>query len=344
MRRHGNLYEKITSSENIKLAYVRTRKGKTWQQQVRTFDLNIEENLKRIQEILINKAFKTSVYRTKRIHEPKERVIYIVPFSPDRIVHHALMNILEPIYKPMFIHDSYACIEGKGLHGGSQRTMEFVRANKYCLKCDISKFYPSIKHDILFNILKRKIKCKDTLGLIKAIIYGIGGGQNVPIGNYTSQWFGNIYLNELDQHAKHIYKIKHYIRYCDDFVFFHNDKAELRKIAKGLKVFLDERLGLKMSKCELFPVSQGVDFLGYRHFPRYVLLRKSTAIRVKRRLKILPRLFEAGRINFEYFRSCIASYTGWMRWANCHNLGLKLQMDRLQEILNVAGKATAQAI
>jgi hypothetical protein len=251
------------------------------------------------------------------------------------------MNILEPIYKPMFIHDSYACIEGKGLHGGSQRTMGFVRANKYCLKCDISKFYPSIKHDILFNILKRKIKCKDTLGLIKAIIYGIGGGQNVPIGNYTSQWFGNIYLNELDQHVKHVYKTKHYIRYCDDFLFFHNDKAELRRIAKDLKVFLTETLGLKMSKCELVPVSQGVDFLGYRHFPRYVLLRKSTAVRVKRRLKILPRLFEAGRITLEYFRSCIASYSGWMRWANCHNLSLKLQLDKLQEILNVAGKATA---
>jgi len=343
MKRHGNLYERITSTENIKFAYAKTRKGKTWQRQVRVFDLNIDENLKRIQEMLVSKKFKTSVYRIKYVHEPKERIIYVVPFAPDRIVHHALMNILEPIYKPMFIHDSYACIDGKGLHAGSQRTMEFVRVNKYCLKCDISKFYPSIKHDILFNILQRKIKCKDTLNLIKAIIYGIGGGQNVPIGNYTSQWFGNIYLNELDQYVKHVYKVKNYVRYCDDFLFFHNDKAELRRIAKYLKIFLDKTLGLKMSKCELFPVSQGVDFLGYRHFPKYVLLRKSTAIRVKRRLKILPKLLAAGRITLIYFRSCIASYTGWMRWANCHNLGLKLQLDKLQEILNVAGK-TAQAI
>jgi len=343
MKRHGNLYERITSTENIKFAYAKTRKGKTWQRQVRVFDLNIDENLKRIQEMLVSKKFKTSVYRIKYVHEPKERIIYVVPFAPDRIVHHALMNILEPIYKPIFIHDSYACIDGKGLHAGSQRTMEFVRVNKYCLKCDISKFYPSIKHDILFNILQRKIKCKDTLNLIKAIIYGIGGGQNVPIGNYTSQWFGNIYLNELDQYVKHVYKVKNYVRYCDDFLFFHNDKAELRRIAKDLKIFLDKTLGLKMSKCELFPVSQGVDFLGYRHFPKYVLLRKSTAIRVKRRLKILPKLLAAGRITLIYFRSCIASYTGWMRWANCHNLGLKLQLDKLQEILNVAGK-TAQAI
>lgn len=343
MKRHGNLYEKITSLENLKFAYARTRKGKTWQRQVKTFDLHIEENLKIIQELLMKKTFKTSAYRTKQVYEPKKRTIFIVPFSPDRIVHHALMNVLEPIYIKMFIRDSYACIAGKGLHAGSQKTMEFVRANKYCLKCDISKFYPSIKHDILFNILERKIKCKDTLSLIKEIIYGIGGGQNVPIGNYTSQWFGNIYLNELDQRAKHVYKTKHYVRYCDDFLFFNNDKAELRRIAKDLKTYLSETLGLKMSKCELFPVSQGVDFLGYRHFPKYVLLRKSTAIRVKRRLKILPKLLEAGRITLEYFRSCIASYGGWMRWANCYNLGLKLQLNKLQEILNVAGK-TAQAI
>jgi len=308
------------------------------------FDSNADENLKKIQQMLVNKIFKASKYRTKRIHEPKERVIYIVPFLPDRIVHHALMNILEPIYKPMFIHDSYACIEGRGLHAGSQRTMEFVRANKYCLKCDISKFFPSMKHDIIFNIIKRKIKCKDTLGLIKVIIYGLGGGRNVPIGNYTSQWFGNIYLNELDQRVKHVYKVKHYIRYCDDFLFFHDDKNELRKIAKDVKTFLNERLGLKMSKCNLFPVSQGVDFLGYRHFPRYVLLRKSTAARVKRRLKVLPRLFAAGRITFETLRSCVASYTGWMRWANCHNFGLKLQLDNLQEMLDAAGKTAAQAI
>jgi len=344
MKRHGNLYERITSFENIKLAYAKTRKGKTWQHQVKTFNINAEENLKRIQEMLINKVFRTSLYHTKHIYEPKGRVIYIVPFSPDRIVHHALMNILEPIYIPMFIHDSYACIEGKGLHAGSQRTMEFVRANKYCLKCDISKFYPSIKHDILFNIFKRKIKCRDTMNLIKAIIYSMSGGQNVPIGNYTSQWFGNIYLNELDQRVKHVYKIKHYIRYCDDFIFFHNDKAELRRIDKDLNIFLNERLGLKTSKCELFPVSQGVDFLGYRHFPKYILLRKSTAVRVKRRLKRLPQLFETGKVSFEYFRSCIASYTGWMRWANCHNLGIKLQLDRLQEILGATRKASTKTI
>jgi len=114
MRRHGNLYEKITSIENIRLAYAKTRKGKTWQRQVKTFDLNVEENLRTIQQLLINKTFKTSVYHTKIVHEPKERVIFIVPFSPDRIVHHALMNVLESIYKAMFIHDSYACIDGKG--------------------------------------------------------------------------------------------------------------------------------------------------------------------------------------------------------------------------------------
>ena len=338
------MYEKIASFENVKLAYKKTRKGKTWQKQVQTFDLNLEENLKKIHGMLVSKTYQPSPYKTKQIHEPKERTIFIAPFSPDRIVHHAVMNILEPIFMPIFIHDSYACIQGKGLHAGSKRTMEFVRANKYCLKCDISKFYPSMSHDILFKILERKIKCKDSLALIKNIVYSIGGGKNVPIGNYTSQWFGNIYLNELDQRAKHVYKIKHYVRYCDDFLFFHNDKKVLRKIADDLRVYLADRLGLKMSKCELFPVAQGVDFLGYRHFRNYILLRRSTAARVKRKLKILPLLFEKGRITFEYFRSCVASYAGWMCWANCHNLGLKLQFERLREILNVAGKAEPQTI
>jgi hypothetical protein len=164
----------------------------------------------------------------------------------------------------------------------------------------------------------------------------------VPIGNYTSQWFGNVYLNELDMRAKHVYKIKHYVRYCDDFLFFSNDKSQLQEISKDLKVYLADTLGLRMSKCELFPVSQGVDFLGYRHFPRYVLLRKSTAVRIKRRLRMLPKLFESGRITLGQFRSSIASSLGWMMWANTHNLSLKTQIDKLMEFIN--GKTAVQAV
>ena len=334
MKRHNNLYDKICDIKNIRLAYNRARQGKNWQRAIKAFMIDTEGNLLKIQKILLNRAFKPSPYTVKQIYVPKTRDIYIVPFNPDRVIHHALMNVLEPIYSKLFIFDSYACIIGKGIHRGSKRTMEFVRKDKYCLKCDIAKFYPSMDHDILFTIIQRKIKCKDTLRLIHDIIYSIDGGKNVPIGNYTSQWFGNLYLHEIDMYAKHVLKMKHYVRYCDDFLFFHNDKAYLKKCAVLIRKFAAEKLALRLSKCALFPVSQGVDFLGYRHFPNYVLLRKSTATRVKRRLKLLPILFKKGRITLEQFRSSIASSFGWMKWANTYNLGLKLQIGKLMEMVN----------
>ena len=342
MRRHNNLYEKIASIENLRLAFKNASKGKNWQRSVKEFRTDTEVKLLAIRDSLLNKTYRPSPYRVKQIYIPKTRDIYIAPFNPDRVIHHAIMNVLEPIWEKLFIYDSYACIKNKGLHRGSRRTMDFVRHNKYCLKCDISKFYPSMKHDVLFRIIQRKIKCKDTLALLKAVIYSVPDGHNVPIGNYTSQWFGNMYLNELDYRAKHVYKIKHYVRYCDDFVFFSEDKRQLRWIAEDVKTYLAQELGLRMSKCELFPVANGVDFLGYRHFPNYVLLRKSTTVRIKRRLRMLPKLFEAGRITLEQFRSSIASSLGWMMWANTHNLSLKTQIEKLMEIAN--GKKLAQAV
>ena len=332
MKRYGNLWQKIISMDNLKLAYKKARKGKTWQKSIKVFDKDIEGNLLKIQASLINKTFRTSAYNTKTIYEPKKRKIYILPFAPDRIVQHALMNALEPIWTSFFIFDSYACLLNKGIHRGSLRTMEFIRKNKYCLKCDIAKFYPSIDHDVLFAMIKRKIKCKDTLQLIQEIIYSSPGGKNAPIGNYTSQWFGNLYMNELDQFAKHVLKVKCYIRYCDDFLFFGNDKKELHRIALAVEDFLANTLKLTMSKCNLFPVKQGVDFLGYRHFRGYILLRKSTAKRVKRRLKVLPLLFKKGRISLEHLRASLASTLGWLMWANTYNLALKLQIDNLTQL------------
>lgn len=202
------------------------------------------------------------------------------------------------------------------------------------MKCDVSKFYPSINHNILYNIVQRKIKCEDTLWLIKDIIYSIGGGVNVPIGNYTSQWFGNLYLNKLDQFIKHEYHIKDYIRYCDDFILFHDDKKILGEMKNVIKEFLKEKLQLELRKCDLFPVSRGVDFLGYRHFRGYILVRKSTAKRVKKRLKRLPILLNKGKISIDQYRSSLASTMGWLKWSNSYNLRKRLQIDALMEICN----------
>ena len=335
MRRHNNLYNKITDINNIRKAYLDAKKGKGWQNTVKNFELNLEENLLAIQQSLINKTFTTSSYKTKIITEPKKREIFVLPFAPDRIVQHALLNVLEPIWDKLFIFDSYACRKGKGIHKGSSRTMRAVRNNKYCLKMDIKKFYPSIDHDILYSIVQKKIKCLDTLWLIKDIIYSIGGEKNVPIGNFTSQWFGNLYMNEVDQWLKHQHKIKYYVRYCDDFCVYSNDKKYLHQIAKAVEEYLDKNLKLCFSKCDVFPVIQGVDLLGYRHFPEYILLRKSTAKRVKKRLIGLPKLLKKGLINFEQFRSSIASTWGWVKWSNSYNLQIKTKLRILMSSILV---------
>ncbi len=333
MKRHGNLFGEIIDMGNLRQAYRRAAKGKTWQRKVQLFSQDLESNLETIRESLVNKTFITAAYRIKTIYEPKTRQIYILPFAPDRIVQHALMAVLEPIWDKLFIDESYSCRVGKGIHAGSRRTMEHVRQYKYCLKCDVAKFYPNIDHDILHRIVKQKIKCPETLWLLKQIIYSVPGGKNCPIGNYTSQWFGNLYLNELDMLMKHKYKIKAYVRYCDDFLLFDNDKKHLGRMAKVIGKYFADYLKFTLSKCDLFPVSRGVDFLGYRHFPKYILLRKTTAKRVVRRLKKLPELLRDGRITQEQFRSSIASTKGWLRWANTHNLTLKLQLSELEGMI-----------
>lgn len=343
MKRHGNLYEKLTTMENLHLAWQEARRGKSSKGAVQRFELDPETNLARIRESLVQKTYQPSPYKTKMIYEPKKRLIYILPFDPDRIVHHALMQVIEPIWTRLFIADSYACIRKRGLHAGSRRTMEFVRRNRYCLKMDISKFYPSVDHAIMFDIIQQKIKCPDTLDLFHKIIYSIPDGKNVPIGNYTSQWMGNLYLSELDMFVKHTLRVKDYIRYCDDFLLFHDDKAVLNHAAREIETFLADRLALKLSKCDLFPVSRGVDFLGYRHFPGYVLLRKSTSIRIRRRLGKLSGLLAAGRITLDRFRGSVASVNGWMKWANTQNFRLAVEFKRMEELARHGGITEAAA-
>lgn len=343
MKRHGNLYEKLTTRENLHLAWQEARRGKSSKAAVCRFEQDPETNLAAIRESLVQKTFQPSPYKTKWIYEPKKRMIYILPFDPDRIVHHALMQVVEPIWTGLFIADSYACIRKRGLHAGSRRTMEFVRRNRYCFKGDISKFYPSVDHNIMFNIIQRKIKCPDTLNLFHKIIWSIPDETNIPIGNYTSPWLGNLFLNELDMFVKHSLRIKDYVRYSDDFLLFHNDKAVLNHAAREIESFLTEHLALKLSKCDLFPVSRGVDFLGYRHFPGYVLLRKSTSIRIRRRLCKLPGLLAAGRITFDRFRGSVASINGWMKWANAHNFRLAVEFKRMEALAQNGGITEAAA-
>lgn len=336
MRRYGNLWEQLISKENFELAYRRSRKNKSKFKAVIRFEKNYEEKLENLRQKVINKEFTTGIYKEKIKYEPKKRIIYVLPYCPDRIVHHALMNVLMPIFEKIFIKDSYACIRGRGQHKGSLRCMEFVRRNKYCLKCDIHHFYPSINHDILYSMIEHKIKDKNVLWLIKDIIYSFEGETNVPIGNLTSQWFGNFYLTPLDYFIKHELKCKDYERYSDDFTLYSNDKFYLRDCREKIGKFINEKLKLEFSKCDIFHTKQGVDYLGYRHFDNYILVRKRTAKRTVKRIRKLPEKLKSGKITEEQYEGSIASANGLIKHANSYNLRRKMRLDELQKEINDA--------
>ena len=331
MKRHGELFPQIIAEENIELAFAKARKGKAWQNSVKEVEREREEKLEALRNMLVDGTFKTSVYKVTVIHEPKERQIFILPFYPDRIVQHAIMNIVAPLWDSMFIHDSYACRTGKGQHAGSKRCMQFVRRNAWVCQFDISKFYPSIPHENLLKVIGRKIKDERVMRLFADIIGSIGDGRNVPIGNYTSQWYGNLYLNEVDQIVKHQLHVRDYIRYCDDFLLFGNDKDEMKRLADTVEAFVSEKLMLTLSKKALYPTSHGVDFLGYRHFPNgKILVRKSTAKRVRQRLKEIPWELKHGKITKEQAEGKIASAHGWLKHANTHHLRMAIKLDELK--------------
>lgn len=331
MKRIGDLYRQIIDKENIELAYQDAKKGKTWQRKVKRVGKRKEYYLDKLHEMLQTRTFRTSAYRTKKVYEPKERLIYILPFFPDRIVQHAIVNVLGPIWESCMIDDSYACRIGKGQHAGSKRCMQFTTKYHYALQCDISKFYPSIPHDRLKIILRKKIKCKDTLALLDEIIDSQEGGKGVPIGNYLSQWFGNLYLNELDHMIKEKYHIHGYLRYCDDFVLFANEKEKLNEMRPIIKQKCHE-FGLRLSKMNLYPTKQGVDFLGYRHFHDGRLwVRKRTALRIRRRMRHVMPWLKDGKINPQRALSIVASANGWLKHANSHKLRLAMELDAIEK-------------
>lgn len=332
MKRYGNLFEQIVDPKNLEIAYRNARRGKAWQRVVQEFDVDWQEGLQRICQKLLLGEYRTSKYRTKLITEPKPRIIYVLPFAPDRIVQHALVQVLEPIWESVLLPQSFACRKNLGVHRASNYTQGCVRKYKYCLQMDIRKFYPSIDHNILIDILKRKIKCKKTLHLLQEIAQSTEG---CPIGNYTSQWFGNLYLDQLDQQLKHRYRVKGYCRYVDDFLIFGDSKEWLQFVRVNIVDFLKRSLKLEISRWSLRPVETGVDFVGYRHFPTKKLLRKSTAKQMSKKIKELKNRWpDCSSIRF---RSTLASYEGWARWANTYHLLQNLEITKLKEMIGMRG-------
>ena len=314
MKRRDHLYEKIYSIDNLNLAQQNARKGKAHQYGVKAFDKNPEANILELHDILQKRTYQTSAYKTFTIYEPKERLIFCLPFYPDRIAHHAIMNILEPIFTATFTADTYSCIKGKGIHGFHQAmktTLKDIPGTQYCLKMDIKKFYPSIDHGVLKQQLRRKFKDADLLALLDEIINSAPG---VPIGNYVSQYFANFYLSGMDHFIKEVLKVKYYFRYADDIVILGADKPSLHELLHKISTYLQDNLKLTVkSNYRVFPVAaQGIAVVGYVYFHTHILLRKSIK-------QSFARMMARDRNP-----ASLAAYWGWAKHANCKHLIKKL--------------------
>ncbi len=331
MKTHNNLYSRIYDFKNLYSAFLKARRNKRYRPEVLKFNAQLEENLIEIQNELIWKTYQTGRYRSFYVYEPKQRLIMALPFR-DRIVHHALCNIIEPVFDRTFIFDSYACRHGKGTHAGADRLTSFLRRahriwpKVYCLKADIHQYFPSVSHNILFALIERKIQCGDTLRLIFEIINSTADPEDpnpvgIPIGNLTSQLAANIYLNELDRFVKHDLRMKFYIRYLDDFVVLLDNKKALWGIRQEIENFLWSHLRLKYNpKTDIFPASRGIDFLGYRIWPTHRLLRKSSIKRIRKKLKSFEKRWRDGTITLDEIRQSIASWIGHARHCNAYFL------------------------
>ncbi|MEA3329960.1 MAG: reverse transcriptase domain-containing protein [Nanoarchaeota archaeon] len=320
----NSLYEKLCSFENLVTAFKKAKIGKTKKRYVKRFKKDFRENILRLKEELINKTYKPHPLKTFILRDPKTRKINKSIFK-DRVVHHALINVIRYLFESSFIYDSHANQIGKGNFKAIKRFDKFKRKVSrnntrrcFVLKADIKHYFEEINHDILMNILKRKIEDKNILWLIKLIIHNnIMGGKKIkgmPLGNLTSQFFANVYLNELDQFVKHKLQAKYYIRYVDDFVILHNSKDQLKKWKKKIDIFLKEKLDLELhpNKSQILKLEKGIKFLGFRIFNHHKLLRKSNMKHFERKLNQMKIMLEENLLNRE---EIVEKLEGWLAYA-----------------------------
>ncbi len=307
MKTYRKLYTKFCSYENLYLAYKKARKGKIKKPYVIEFERNLHENLLKLQKELMEKTYKPQPIVTVIIRDPKTRKIGKADFR-DRVVHHALINILQPIFEPLFVYDNYASRKNKGHHKALKRFDYFMRkvahngkklkgikdnnyVQGYALKADISKYFESVDHEVLLKIIGEKVKDENVLWLVQQILtYNSNSsikGRGMPLGNYTSQFFANVYLNKLDYFIKHTLRVKYYLRYVDDFVILHKDKERLERYKKYIDEYL-HTLGLRLhpTKSRVIPLHEGIPLLGFRIFYYYRLIKESGIRQIKRNLFI----------------------------------------------------------
>lgn len=348
MKRYGNLYEQIYSMDNLRKAHQNARKGKGWYQEVREVDADVEGYLKRLQEMLINHTYQTSPYEKFIKHDSgKEREIFKLPYFPDRICQWAILQVIEPYLLRYMTKNTYSAIPERGIHKALHDVQEAMWKDvpncQYCLKLDVRHYYPSINHSILKAKFRRLFKDAELLWLLDEIIDSICTAKiedmrdiwlldedidtetGIPIGNYLSQYCGNFYLSGFDHWIKEEKRVKHYFRYMDDIVIFGSSKEELHALKREMDVYFMRELRLTIKgNWQVFPsYVRGVDFVGYRTFLNYTLLRKSTCTNFKKKMEYIRKKTASGQL-MNYSEWCsVNSYKGWLNHCDSYRLQKK---------------------
>ncbi len=340
MQLFRHLFGRITSKENLFTAWEEFRKGKQERKDVKDFERHLEQNLFRLHRELTTGVYRHQPYSAFTICDPKQRRIHKATVQ-DRILHHAVFSVLNPIFEPTFIAHSFSCRKGKGTHkavDALDRMLRSVSRNAtrpcFVLKCDIHQFFASVDHNMLLDILSKRLKDEKTLSLLCAIIESftakdpdLFGRTGIPIGNLTSQLFANIYLNEFDQFIKHTLKIKNYIRYTDDFVIVAESSGELEALLPPISSFLQGHLHLDLHprKVTIRKYRQGIDFLGYVLLPHHRALRTKAKRRMVRKLTERIERCKAGELPSVSVEQSLQSYLGVLSHADCYRLSQDLQ-------------------
>ncbi|KXB09154.1 hypothetical protein AKJ60_00845 [candidate division MSBL1 archaeon SCGC-AAA385M11] len=315
MKRIGHLFEELVSFPNLLKAAKKARQGCGKTQESCRFFYYLETEILALQRSLFSGDYRPGSYRYFTVYDPKERSIAVAPFR-DRVVHHALVLVLTPVFEPCFIFDSYATRPGKGTHAAIQRAQTFLRKKFWFLKADIHKFFDSVDHDIMISILKRKIKDQKLLDLLELIVRNTEiPGVGLPIGNLTSQFLANVYLNPFDHQIKDHYRIKHFIRYMDDFVLFADSKQFLLDMWEVAGNILQERLALKLKQGGVWlnHSGHGLSFLGHCIYPGMIRVRGKNLRRSLKRLQSKQKSRDKGYIHEEHLVKSLSSSIGQLR-------------------------------
>ena len=339
MKRTGNLWPQIVDFENLLKASYQAQKGKRFRENVLEFNHNREKELFRLQEELITQTYKPGEYKTFQIRDPKPRIISAAPYR-DRVVHHALCNIIMPILERCLITDTYANRVGFGSHRALRRFTQFARTSQYVLQCDVRKYFPSIDHLILKKQIRHKIKCEDSLWLIDTIIdcsnlqepvieYFPGDNlftplerrRGLPIGNLTSQFFANYYLAEFDRFIKQTLRIRKYLRYVDDLALFSDDKQQLTHARSAIEDYLSKlRLKIHPIKSQLFETSLGANFVGFRVLPDRIRVCNHNLRRARRRLRAMQKEYAQNELQIPKLIERLQSWEAHLKHGDTYRL------------------------